>query len=106
MKGAPVKWLIRFAMSALLVGMMSSATTSWAQALHANGKIAFTSDRDGNLEIYVMNADGTDQVRLTNSAGVDDFPTFSPDGTKIAFVSQNAAGLFAIKVMNVDGTGQ
>src|SRR5216117_1165506 len=46
----------------------------------SNGKIAFTSDRDGNPEIYVMNADGTEQVRLTNNPGLDDFPTWSPDG--------------------------
>ena len=31
-------------------------------------KIAFASDRDGNVEIYVMNADGTGQTRLTNNA--------------------------------------
>ena len=41
--------------------LTSSGLTS-AQALRANGKIAFTSDRDGNREIYVMNADGTNQV--------------------------------------------
>src|SRR3990170_8751258 len=33
----------------------------------ANGKICFTSNRDGNDEIYVMNADGTNQTRLTNN---------------------------------------
>jgi len=33
-----------------------------------NGKIAFASDRDGNYEIYVMNADGSGQTRLTNNS--------------------------------------
>jgi hypothetical protein len=72
----------------------------------ANGKIAFTSDRDGNREIYVMDPDGTNQVRLTNNQVVDDHPTWSPDGTKIAFVSERASGGFAIFVMNADGTNK
>lgn len=74
--------------------------------LRTNGKIAFTSNRDGNLEIYVMNHDGTSQTRLTNNPGVDDHPAFSPDGSRIAFISQNASGAFSIKLMNADGTNQ
>jgi Tol biopolymer transport system component len=70
----------------------------------ANGKIAFTSDRDGNREIYLMNADGTNQVRITNNLVVDACPTWSPDGRKIAFVSQEQNGSFAIFMMNADGT--
>ena len=82
--------------------------TTFAQTppLRANGKIAFTSDRDGNREIYVMKPDGTGQVRLTNNNIIDDHPTWSPDGKKIAFLSQNASGAFAIFVMNSDGTGK
>ncbi|KKL25814.1 hypothetical protein LCGC14_2401530 [marine sediment metagenome] len=47
------------------------------------GKIAFASDRDGNNDIYVMSADGTNQVNLTNNAANDWEPAFSPDGSKI-----------------------
>ena len=43
-----------------------------------NTKIAFTSDRDGNKEIYVMNADGGDQTRLTNNPDSDFAPAWSP----------------------------
>ena len=43
-----------------------------------NTKIAFTSDRDGNLEIYVMNADGNEQTRLTMNLGFDEEPEWSP----------------------------
>lgn len=70
-----------------------------------NGKIAFTSNRDGNEEIYVMNADGSDQTRLTDNAGEDDGAAFSPDGTKIAFYSFRGNN-GDIYVMNADGSGQ
>ena len=75
-------------------------------SIRPNGKIAFTSNRDGNQEIYLMNADGTGQVRLTNNSGTDNLPAFSPDGKRIAFVSETASGTFAIKLMNADGTNQ
>ncbi len=75
--------------------------------VRSNGKIAFTSDRDGNLEIYVMNNDGTQQVRLTNNTDTDCLPAVSPDGRKIAFVSkQTTSGNVYIKIMNADGTEQ
>ena len=48
-----------------------TATFAQTPTLRANGKIAFTNDRDGNQEIYAMNNDGTSQVRLTNSPGID-----------------------------------
>ncbi len=73
-------------------------------------RIAFASWRDrhadgtGNLEIYVMNANGTGQRRLTNSPGIDNSPCWSPDGTRIAFSSYRS-GNMEIYVMNADGTG-
>ncbi|HEV2802941.1 MAG TPA: DUF4394 domain-containing protein [Pyrinomonadaceae bacterium] len=67
------------------------------------GKIAFASDRDGNFEIYVMNPDGSGQIRLTNDPGEDVQPAWSPDGSKIAFVS-NRAGSNDIYIMNADGS--
>ena len=42
------------------------------------GKIAFTSYRDGNYEIYTMNIDGSEQVNLTNNPESNEFPSFSP----------------------------
>src|SRR5688572_9565780 len=63
------------------------------------GKIAFVSDRDGNAEIYVMNADGSDQKRLTHDPASDSTPCFSPDGRKIVFASDRD-GTSNIYVMN------
>ena len=53
-----------------------------------------------------MNDDGTNHVRLTNNSVVDDHATWSPDGTKIAFVSERSSGAFAIFEMNADGTNK
>jgi len=48
-------------------------------------KIAFMSTRDGNAEIYVMNANGSGVTRLTNDPGNDEYPSWSPDGKRIVF---------------------
>jgi len=71
----------------------------------SGGKIAFTSNRDGNQEVYVMNADGSNQTNLSSNPANDLAPTRSPDGTKIAFTS-NRDGNQQIYVMNADGTNQ
>ncbi|HEX8251333.1 MAG TPA: DUF5050 domain-containing protein [Pyrinomonadaceae bacterium] len=73
--------------------------------LAAQEKIAFQTSRDGNTEIYVMNADGSSQQRLTYSESDDADPAFSPDGSKIAYLSARD-GNFEIYVMNADGTSQ
>ena len=69
-------------------------------------KIAYSHDSPaGNAEIYVMNADGSDQTRLTFSAGNDYDPHFSPDGSKIVFSSYRT-GQCEIFVMDADGSNQ
>ncbi|MDP2808499.1 MAG: tetratricopeptide repeat protein [bacterium] len=50
-------------------------------------KIAFSSKRDGNTELYVMDADGQNQKRITNNPDLDYMPAFSPDGKSLAYVS-------------------
>ena len=63
----------------------------------------FASERDGNREIYVMNIDGSEQIRLTDNPAVDSDPVWAPDGSRIAFWSRRD-GNFEIYVMNADGS--
>lgn len=80
----------------------ANESPAWSAAA---GRIAFSSTRDGNTEIYVMNADGTGQTRLTAVTGLDVHPAWSPDGSRIVFVSTRD-GASNIYVMNADGSGQ
>ncbi len=66
--------------------------------------IVFSSNRDGNKEIYIMNSDGSHIRNLTNSPNPEMFPSVSPDGSKIAFVSE-VDGNYDIYLMNSDGSG-
>ncbi len=80
-----------------------------------NGKIVFSSDRHGSgLNIWTMNPDGSNPTRLTDEKSRtdrlasfvhihDDMPAWSPDGTKIVFVS-NRDSTSSIYTMNADGT--
>jgi len=75
----------------------------WAQMRLSDAKIAFASQRDGNWEIYAMNADGTNSIRLTQHSADDMYPSWSPDGRKIAFASMRD-GNWEIYVINANGT--
>jgi TolB protein len=67
------------------------------------GKIVFTSNRDGNPEIYVAAADGLSVLRLTNDKAYDDQPALSPDGELVVFVS-NRDGNNELYVVAADGS--
>lgn len=54
-------------------------------------RIVFRSGRDGNKEIYMMEADGSNQRRLTNNSHVDTMPAVSPDGSWIAYSTDEYA---------------
>ena len=69
------------------------------------GLIVFSSDRDGNNEIYVMDATGSKLTRLTNHLASDTFPSWSPDGEMIVFTSDRD-GNEDIFVMDSDGSNQ
>lgn len=66
-------------------------------------RIAFETRRDGNSEIYVMDADGSDPVNLTKHEAGDYEPAWSPDGTQIAFATSRD-GNVEVNVVNADGS--
>jgi Tol biopolymer transport system component/chemotaxis protein histidine kinase CheA len=67
-------------------------------------KLVLRADWDGNAEIYVMNTDGSGLKRLTFNDALDTMPLWSPDGSRILFISQRD-GNDEIYVMNADGSG-
>jgi Tol biopolymer transport system component len=84
--------------------MNAGADTPNLVLFKPNSKIAFSSLRDGNWELYLMDPDGTNQKNITLAAGKDLPVVWSPDGRKIAFQS-NRTGGGDIYVMNGDGSG-
>ena len=71
--------------------LTSGVATNWQSDWSPDGsKLAFSSNRTGTYQIFVMNADGTNVVQLTNSGSSNTQPAWSPDGTKIAFCSDRS----------------
>ena len=88
-----------------LPGNGTANVQNWLPAWSPDGsRLAFTSSRDGQPEVYVMNADGSNVRRLTNHPGIDTSPTWSPQGHQLAFVSDRS-GAPQIYVVGVNGTG-
>ncbi|MEQ8762997.1 MAG: hypothetical protein RL885_03660 [Planctomycetota bacterium] len=59
---------------------------------HDGSRIVFTSNRNGDLDIYTMNSDGSNVQQLTDEIGNDGGPFFSPDGTKIVYRARHPEG--------------
>jgi Tol biopolymer transport system component len=98
----PMRTILLVAVASLLAALPLASPASAAPT----DQVAF--ERDG--DIWVMNADGTGEVNLTNHPAIDAHPDWSPDGTRIAFISnradvaQNEDGNLEVFVMNADGT--
>jgi Tol biopolymer transport system component len=98
-------WPVLLAAFALLLCVPGAAEAGFPGG---NGKIVFLRSEGPafNAEIYTMNADGTEQTNVTNNPDADEFPAWSPDGTKISFNRCSPIGVDCdVYTMNADGSG-
>ncbi len=98
---------MRFRLALLLLQQILLTTLALAQgwdnerpAWTPDGKIVFSSNRNGNWDLFIMNADGSNQTAVTSKASAELFPAVSPDGEEIAFV-RDANGNADIYVINL-----
>ena len=71
-----------------------------------SGAITFISERDGNPEVYVMQPDGSEQLRITSTDALDSRPLWAPNGASVAFVSQSSDADSEIVRSTPDGAEQ
>lgn len=92
----------RAASSPPAVAISSSGWDSTPQLSLDGGRLAFTSNRSGELELWLADADGSNAVQLTSMGAVPGFPRWSPDGERVAFHS-NPEGQADIYVIPAAG---
>ena len=86
----------------ILTSVVALGLTMLMIGVNVHAQIVFMSDRDGDREIYVMDADGQNPRRLTNNPADDYFPSWSPDGKHIAFAAERD-GNSEIYLRDADG---
>jgi len=109
----------RFFIALLLVFFIASAVSAEAppksdvllgQLKAYRHRVIYETYRDGNWELFVMNADGSNPVNLTRTPEIDElYPKASPDGTKVCFEADEGKGAAKVRniyYMNIDGTGR
>ena len=107
--GLPALALLMLAAAALAPGHAAAQSETEKRAASPNGKIIFQSTQGGDgivNDIYVMEADGKHQTRLTDDPGDDVSAQWSPQGNRIAFLSDRRGGGYEIYLMNADGSNQ
>jgi Tol biopolymer transport system component len=74
---------------------------AFTPAISPDGKlIAYSTHRDGNLDVYVRQLSGQQTVRLTQHPAPDSYPCFSPDGLKVVFRSErDGGGLYIVEAL-------
>ena len=101
--------LLRVLAALCVIGLAAGPSAAFGTFPGANGRIAFTSFRTGDADIWAMSPNGTKLANLTADPSFDTFPNWRADGRKIAFMSNrvtatNPTGDFEIFVMNADGS--
>ena len=91
------------ASTATAIPAASPTFTPGASDAELAGRIVFVSFRDGDQELYLMSADGSELTNLTNDPADDFDPDWSPNGEQIAFVSKRIREEVHIFVMDADG---
>lgn len=92
----------------IVVAVLALAGPAHAAYPGNNGLVVFSSNWDGNHNIYTLRTDGTGLTRLTDSLQADVEPRWSPDGAQIAFMRSEPGTPwgYSLYVMNADGSGQ
>jgi Tol biopolymer transport system component len=86
---------------------LANPVLSDGPSVSADGtKVAFTSTRSGNRDVWVMGIDGSNPTQLTTDAADDYQPAFSPDGMHVVFVSTRGGGTANLWEMDPDGSNQ
>lgn len=103
------RWMLAAIALCVAAGVVGAQTLQLRQALAAcKFRIVYESYRDGNWELMVMNADGSNQTNITNTPGRDElFPHASPDGKKVVFLLDEGGGedrTRNVYYMNIDGS--
>ncbi len=83
--------------------LVDSASNVQAKLSPDRTRIAFSSNRGGSYDLYVMEADGRNPVRLTNEAGNEGDPVWTPDGSRMVYTSTPKGGLPQLHTVGADG---
>jgi TolB protein len=100
-KFSVLPWVAGLVLLVLIAGATAAGSTQ------KQWRILLSSDREGDVDIYSMNADGTGVRKLTSAPGFDGFAVSSPDGRAILYDSQDRRpGKAGAYLMNADGSGK
>jgi uncharacterized protein YjdB len=87
-----------------LYPLLVDSASNWQAVLSPDRtRVAFSSQRAGSYDLYVMDADGRNLRRLTEDPGTEGEPAWSPDGTRIVYSFTSGTGVFQIASIRVDG---